>query len=192
MQAHLPQTWHLHVSHWYSSPFFSMIYHKKLKTAVAFYALYDSGSLAYQIGLIYSPCLLYIPAHGYTGSPLCPSPGEGLKGLPMKSSGPSSGRRRGLHLRPDKALDAYHTVTFKFGRGVMACHNVLRYTMFDLVEPKIRSCSWQEAYKAWTWRIFKYYLYYYYCNDPICWKCVPPVVETFGVWGRMAGQFSLN
>ena len=30
-------------------------------------------------------------------------------------------------------------------------------------------------------------------NDPICselgWKCVPPVVETFGAWGRTAGQF---
>ena len=30
-------------------------------------------------------------------------------------------------------------------------------------------------------------------NDPICselgWKCVPLVVETFGAWGRTAGQF---
>ena len=31
------------------------------------------------------------------------------------------------------------------------------------------------------------------CNDTICsemgWKCVPLVVETFGAWGRTAGQF---
>ena len=33
------------------------------------------------------------------------------------------------------------------------------------------------------------------CSDPICaelgwnWKCVPLVVETFGAWGRTAGQF---
>ena len=31
------------------------------------------------------------------------------------------------------------------------------------------------------------------CNDPISselgWKCVPLVVETFGAWGRTAGQF---
>ena len=30
-------------------------------------------------------------------------------------------------------------------------------------------------------------------DDPICselgWKCVPLVVETFGAWGRTAGQF---
>ena len=31
------------------------------------------------------------------------------------------------------------------------------------------------------------------CNDAICselgWKCVPLVVESFGAWGRTAGQF---
>ena len=30
-------------------------------------------------------------------------------------------------------------------------------------------------------------------NDSICselgWKCVPPVVETFGAWGKTAGKF---
>ena len=31
------------------------------------------------------------------------------------------------------------------------------------------------------------------CNDAICselgWKCVPLVVESFGAWGRVPGQF---
>eukprot|EP00731_Ephydatia_muelleri_P016289 Em0009g713a len=139
---------------------------------------------------------------------------------------------------PDKALDAHHAVTCKFGGDVVARHNALRNAIFDfckraLLNPKLEAGaglgherrltrpadilipSWSngdkpEAIDVSITSPLKSNILSeagvvagaaarqteerkHTCNDTICselgWKCVPLVVETFGAWGRTAGQF---
>ena len=139
---------------------------------------------------------------------------------------------------PDKALDAHHAVTCKFGGDVVARHNTLRNAIFDfckqaLLNPKLEAGaglgherrlirpadilipSWSTSDKpaaidvSITSPLKSSILSEagvvagaaarqteerkHSNNDSICselgWKCVPLVVETFGVWGKTAGQF---
>ena len=139
---------------------------------------------------------------------------------------------------PDKALDAHHAVTCKFGGDVVARHNALRNAIFDfckraLRNPKLEAGaglgherrltrpadilipSWSNGDKpaaidvSITSPLKSNILSEagvvagaaarqteerkHTCNDTICselgWKCVLLVVETFGAWGRTAGQF---
>ncbi|KAL5497160.1 hypothetical protein EMCRGX_G013584 [Ephydatia muelleri] len=139
---------------------------------------------------------------------------------------------------PDKALDAHHAVTCKFGGDVVVRHNALRNAIFDfckraLLNPKLETGaglgherrltrpadilipSWSNGDKpaaidvSITSPLKSNILSEagvvagaaarqteerkHTCNDTICselgWKCVPLVVETFGAWGRTAGQF---
>ena len=139
---------------------------------------------------------------------------------------------------PDKALDAHHAVTCKFGGDVVARRNALRNAFFDfckraLLNPKLEAGaglgherrltrpadilipSWSNGDKPAAIDVSITSLLKsnilseagvvagaaarqteerkHTCNDTICselgWKCVPLVVETFGAWGRTAGQF---
>ncbi|KAL5494359.1 hypothetical protein EMCRGX_G015676 [Ephydatia muelleri] len=136
---------------------------------------------------------------------------------------------------PDKALDAHHAVTCKFGGDVVARHNTLRDAIYDfckraLLNPKLEAGaglgherrltrpadilipSWSTSDKpaaidvSITSPLKSSILSEagvvagaaarqtkHSNNDSICselgWKCVPLVVETFGAWGKTAGQF---
>ena len=206
-----------------------------------FHALYNSGSLADRARL-----LSISSAHASSWLQVVPSPRQscdmatsemqwGIKwwlGLPLT---PELGV---CAYCPDKALDAHHAVTCKFGGDVVARHNALRNAIFDfckraLLNPKLEAGAglgherrltrpadilipnWSNGDKpaaidvSITSPLKSNILSEagvvagaaarqteerkHTCNDTICselgWKCVPLVVETFGAWGRTAGQF---
>eukprot|EP00731_Ephydatia_muelleri_P011926 Em0006g820a len=206
-----------------------------------FHALYNSGSLANRARL-----LSISSAHASSWLQVVPSPRQGCD---MATSEMQWGIKWWLGLPltpelgvcaycPDKALDAHHAVTCKFGGDVVARHNALRNAIFDfckraLLNPKLEAGaglgherrltrpadilipSWSNGDKpaaidvSITSPLKSNILSEagvvagaaarqteerkHTCNDTICselgWKCVPLVVETFGAWGRTAGQF---
>ncbi|KAL5477585.1 hypothetical protein EMCRGX_G024399 [Ephydatia muelleri] len=206
-----------------------------------FHALYNSGSLADRARL-----LSISSAHASSWLQVVPSPRQGCD---MATSEMQWGIKWWLGLPltpelgvcaycPDKALDAHHAVTCKFGGDVVARHNALRNAIFDfckraLLNPKLEAGaglgherrltrpadilipSWSNGDKpaaidvSITSPLKSNILSEvgvvagaaarqteerkHTCNDTICselgWKCVPLVVETFGAWGRTAGQF---
>ena len=109
-----------------SSLIFSMNYHNKLRIANS---VHYTTLAAWQIALLYSPFRLCMPPHGYRQSPplgwgstcnLVPNEMQwSIKwwlGLPQSPEGEVCA------YCPDKALDAHHAVTCKFGGGVVARH----------------------------------------------------------------------
>ncbi|KAL5484316.1 hypothetical protein EMCRGX_G020790 [Ephydatia muelleri] len=112
-----------------------------------FHALYNSGSLADRARL-----LSISSAHASSWLQVVPSPRQGCD---MATSEMQWGIKWWLGLPltpelgvcaycPDKALDAHHAVTCKFGGDVVACHNALRNAIFDfckraLLNPKLEA-----------------------------------------------------
>ena len=206
-----------------------------------FSALYDTSSLADRARM-----LSISSVHASSWLQAVPSPRLGLDmapnemqwsikwwlGLPLTPEGEVCA------YCPDKALDAHHAVTCKFGGDVVARHNTLRNVIFEfckraLLNPKLEAGaglgherrltrpanilipSWSTSDKPAAIDVsitssFKSSILSeagvvagaaarqteerkHTSNDPICselgWKCVPLVVETFGAWGRTAGQF---
>ena len=206
-----------------------------------FHALYNYGSLADRARL-----LSISSVHASSWLQVVPSPRQGCD---LTTSEMQWGIKWWLGLPltpelgvcaycPDKALDAHHAVTCKFGGDVVARHNALRNAIFDfckraLLNPKLEAGaglgherrltrpadilipSWSNSDKpaaidvSITSPLKSNILSEagvvagaaarqteerkHISNDTICselgWKCVPLVVETFGAWGRTAGQF---
>ena len=114
-----------------------------------FSALYDSGNLAdrariLSISSVHASSWLQVVPSPRLGFDLAPNEMQwSIKwwlGLPLT---PEVGV---CAYCPDKALDAHHAVTCKFGGDVVARHNTLRNAIFDLqassVEPKTGSRCW--------------------------------------------------
>ena len=111
-----------------------------------FSALYDSGSLA-----DHTRILSILSVHVFSWLQAVPSPRLGFDmapnemqwcikwwlGLPLTPEGEVCA------YRPDKALDAHHAVTCKFGGDVVARHNTLRNAIFEFYKRALLNQNWK-------------------------------------------------